>query len=32
MIKIPRWFYKLKYAVVDGELVKIINPVYIENA
>ncbi len=27
----PRWFYKLRYTVVNGELVKIIKPTYIEN-
>ncbi len=29
---IPRWFYKLRYTIVNGELVKIIQPTFIENA
>ena len=29
---IPRWFYKLRYEIVNGDLVKIIQPVFIENA
>ena len=27
----PRWFYKLRYLIINGELVKIMQPTFIEN-
>ncbi|KKM84180.1 hypothetical protein LCGC14_1301800 [marine sediment metagenome] len=29
MFEIPRWFYKLRYEIVNGNLVKIIKPTFI---
>ncbi len=30
MFKIPNWFKKFRYEVINGELVKVINPIFIE--
>ncbi len=32
MFEVQRWFYKLRYEIVNGDLVKIIQPIFIENA